>query len=129
MRIIDPHLHTDRMKGKDLETLSIAGVEAAILPTPHLLPWIVSAETMFRMWDNFLEFQVKHQKSLGIDVKVTLGVPFYGLEHEAVEECLKRLPEYLKHENAVGLGEIGMDAGLEAEERLFRAHLNLAKEN
>ncbi|MBW1862810.1 MAG: TatD family hydrolase, partial [Deltaproteobacteria bacterium] len=37
--------------------------------------------------------------------------------------------EYLKHENAVGLGEIGMDAGLEAEERLFRAHLNLAKEN
>ncbi|MBW1766087.1 MAG: TatD family hydrolase, partial [Deltaproteobacteria bacterium] len=50
-------------------------------------------------------------------------------EHEAVEECLKRLPEYLKHENAVGLGEIGMDAGLEAEEILFRAHLNLAKEN
>jgi len=129
MRIIDPHLHTDRMKGKDLETLSIAGVEAAILPTPHLLPWLVSAETMFRMWDNFLEFQVKHQKSLGIDVKVTLGVPFYGLEHEAVEKCLKRLPEYLKHENTVGLGEIGMDAGLEAEERLFRAHLNLAKEN
>ncbi|MBN2061706.1 MAG: TatD family hydrolase [Deltaproteobacteria bacterium] len=129
MRIIDPHLHTDRMKGKDIETLSIAGVEGAILPTPHLLPWLVSADTMFRMWDNFLEFQVRHQASLGIHVRVTVSIPFYGLETEAVDECLKRLPEYLRHENAVGLGEIGMDAGLESEERLFRAHLNLAKEN
>lgn len=37
MRIIDPHLRIDRMKGKDAETLSIAGVEAGILPTPHML--------------------------------------------------------------------------------------------
>jgi len=129
MRIIDPHLHTDRMKGKDIETLSIAGVEGAILPTPHLMPWLVTSETLFKMWDNFLEFQVKHQKSLGIDVKVTLSVPFYGLAREDVEESLKRLPEYLTHENAVGLGEIGMDAGLEFEEELFRAHLGIAKNN
>ena len=64
MRIIDPHLHTDRMKGKDLETLSVAGVEAAILPTPHLLPWIVSADTLFRMWDNFLDFQIINLNNL-----------------------------------------------------------------
>ena len=60
MRIIDAHLHIDRMRGKDAETLSIAGVEAAILPTPHLLPWLVSAETLFRMWENFLNFQIKY---------------------------------------------------------------------
>lgn len=28
MRIIDTHLHVDRMRGKDVETLSMAGVEA-----------------------------------------------------------------------------------------------------
>jgi uncharacterized protein len=127
MRIIDPHLHTDRMKGKDIETLSIAGVEGAILPTPHLLPWIVSPDTLFRMWDNFLEFQVKHQESLGIDVKVVLGVPFYGLDKKGVDMCLQRLPDFLKHDKAVGLGEIGMDAGLDYEEELFRAQLNIAK--
>ena len=71
MRIIDPHLHIDRMKGKDAETLSIAGVEAAVLPTPHLLPWLVSAETLMRMWRNFLNFEVKHAKSLGITLRVT----------------------------------------------------------
>lgn len=129
MRIIDPHLHIDRMKGKDAETLSIAGVEAGILPTPHLLQWIVSAETLFRMWRNFLDFEVNHSKSLGIDIHVTLGVPFYGLETEAVTECIKQLPRYLENDKVVGLGEIGMDAGILDEEKLFRNHLAIAKEH
>ena len=129
MRIIDPHLHTDRMKGKDLETLSTAGVEGAILPTPHLLPWMVTSETLLMMWDNFIEFQVKHPKSLGVDVKVTLGVPFYGMEIQGVKECLKKLPEYLKHENVIGLGEIGLDAGIDYEVGLFKEHLNIAKDH
>jgi len=128
MRIIDPHLHIDRMKGKDAETLSIAGVEAAVLPTPHLLPWLVSAETLMRMWRNFLDFEVKHAKSLGITLRVTLSVPFYGMDTEAVGECLKQLPKYLEHENVVGLGEIGLDAGIEDEVKLFRAQLNIATE-
>jgi predicted metal-dependent TIM-barrel fold hydrolase len=129
MRIIDPHLHIDRMKGKDAETLSVAGVEAAILPTPHLLQWMVSSETLFRMWRNFLDFEVNHSKSLGIDVRVTLGVPFYGLDDESLKECIKQLPKYLDNPNVVGLGEIGMDAGIKDEENLFRTHLNIAKEH
>jgi hypothetical protein len=117
------------MKGKEVETISIAGVEAGIIPTPHLLPWLVSAETLMRMWRNYLDFQVNHTKSLGIDLRVALGVPFYGLETEAVKECLKQLPEYLVHENVVAMGEIGLDAGIEDEVKLFRIHLNIAKEH
>ena len=111
MRIIDPHLHVDRMKGKDVETLSIAGVEAAIMPTAHILPWMVSAETLMRVWNQYLDFSVQHTKSLGIELRICLGIPFYGLEAEAVKECLKQLPKYLKNKNVVGMGEIGMDAG------------------
>jgi len=129
MRIIDPHLHTDRMKGKEIETLSIAGVEAGVLPTPHLLPWMVSSDTLVRMWNNFLNFQVNHQRSLGIEMRVTLGVPFYGLESEAIKECLKLLPKYLEHENVVGMGEIGLDAGIDDEVKLFRTQLAIAKEH
>jgi predicted metal-dependent TIM-barrel fold hydrolase len=129
MRIIDPHLHTDRMKGKEVETLSIAGVEAGIIPTAHLLPWIVSAETLTRMWRNYLDFQVNHSKSLGIELRVALGVPFYGLEAEAIKECLKQLPEYLKHKNVVAIGEIGLDAGIDDEIKMFRTQLNIAKEH
>lgn len=129
MRIIDSHLHIDRMKGKDVETLSMAGVEAAILPTPHLLPWLVSAETLLRMWRNFLNFEVNHAKSLGIDIRITLSVPFYGLDTEAVQECLKQLPKYITSQNVVGIGEIGLDAGIEDEVKLFRAQLNIANEH
>jgi uncharacterized protein len=129
VRIIDPHLHIDRMKGKDAETLSMAGVEAGILPTPHLLQWLVSAETLFRMWRNFLDFEVNHSESLGIAVRVTLSVPFYGLDADSVRECLKQLPRYLEHKNVIGLGEIGMDAGIKDEEDLFRAHLSIAREH
>jgi len=128
MRIIDPHLHVDRMKGKDVETLSMAGVEAAIIPTAHLMPWLVSGETLMRMWRNYLDFEVKHTKSLGIELRVTLCVPFYGLDTEGVNECLKQLPKYLENENVVGMGEIGMDAGIQDEEKLFRTQLNMAKE-
>lgn len=129
MRSIDPHLHTDRMKGKEVETLAIAGVEAGVIPTAHLLPWIVSADTLMSMWRNYLDFQVNHAKSMGIELRVTLGVPFYGLEVEAVKECFKQLPKYLEHKNVVGLGEIGLDAGIEDEVKVFRTHLNIAKEH
>lgn len=129
MRIIDPHLHIDRMKGKDAETLSIAGVEAGILPTPHILQWMVSAETLFRMWRNFMEFEVKHSESLGIEIHVTLSVPFYGLDTESVAEALKQIPKYLEHPSVIGLGEIGMDAGISDEEKLFRSQLAIAKEH
>ncbi len=107
----------------------MSGVEAGVLPTPHLLQWMVSAETLFRMWRNFLDFEVNHSKSLEIDLYVTLAVPFYGLDAESIQVCLKQLPKYLEHANVIGLGEIGMDAGTKDEEGLFRAQLSIAKEH
>lgn len=129
MRLIDPHLHVDRMKGKDVETLSMAGVEAAVLPTPHLLPWLVSADTLTRMWRNFLDFEVNHTKSLGIELRVALSIPFYGMDSEGVKQCLKELPKYLEHKNVVAMGEIGLDAGIEDEVKLFKSQLNIAREH
>ena len=129
MRIIDSHLHVDRMMGKDVEAISMAGVEVGILPTPHLLQGLASTETLIMLWRRLLDFEVKHAKSLGIDMWVTLSIPFYGVEAEAREECLKQLPKYLEHENVVGMGEIGLDAGIDDEVKLFRAQLNIAKEH
>ena len=57
---------------------------------------------------------------MGITLKATLSVPFYGMSKKDIDECLMKLPEYLNHENVVGLGEIGMDAGIPAEEELIQ---------
>ncbi|MFC1901806.1 TatD family hydrolase [Chloroflexota bacterium] len=129
MSFIDPHIHTNWIGGGDLETLAIAGLEAVVIPTPHKFTGLVSAEEVFRLWRRLLDFEVKTCKANGIEAFVALGVPIYGITIEGVEQCLKELPEYCKHERVVGLGEIGLDVGIEDEVKLFRAQLKIAKEH
>jgi predicted metal-dependent TIM-barrel fold hydrolase len=129
MAFIDPHLHTHWVGGGELENLATAGLIAAVIPTPHKFLGLVSAEEVFRLWRRFLDFEVKNVKANGIDAWVTLGIPFYGIEKAGVEQCLKELPDYLKHERVVGVGEIGLDAGIEDEVKLFRAQLRIAADH
>lgn len=129
MSYIDSHLHTHLVSAMDLEKAAIAGLEVAVIPTPHHLSGISSAETVMQLWRRLLDFEVKRAKSIGIEAYVALSVPFYGVAAEAVKECLEQLPKYLKHERVVGVGEIGLDAGIEDETKLFRAQLKLAKDH
>jgi len=129
MRFIDPHLHTDKIDDVNLEKLAMAGMEAAVIPSPHMFKGLFTAEAVFRLWRRFLDFEVKSAKSMGFEAFVTLSIPFYGLSLEDVEECLKQLPDYLNHERVVGMGEIGLDCAIEDEAKLFRAQLRIAKEH
>lgn len=129
MRIIDPHVHMIWMKGPDIERMSMGGVEAAVQPTPHALPWIVSGSTLLRMWDDFLDYWVSYCQVRGVDLYTTLGVPFTGVDAEGVKEGLKQLPKYLDNKRVVGIGEIGLNQGSKDEIKLFKAQLNIAKEH
>ncbi len=129
MRIIDTHLHVDKLSLMDLQTIAIAGVEAAVVPTGHYLPLLTSADSLLMIWRNLSDYQVGVCRSLGLVIRVTLSVPFSGLGVEAARECLKQLPRYLENENVVGIGEIGLDSGSEDEVKLFRAQLNIAREH
>ena len=119
MRFIDPHLHTFIIEDKMLQWLTMAGMEAAVVPCPHVLPGTSTADTMLRLWRRLLGFEVKTAQTLGFEAYFALSVPFYGLDSEAIEECLEQMPEYLKHERVVAIGEIGLDVGIEDEEKLF----------
>ncbi len=127
MRFIDPHLHTDMIDDINLEKLAMAGMEAAVIPSPHMLKGLFTAETVLQLWRRLLDFEIKSLKSMCVEGYVALSIPFYGLTPEAVEECLEQLPKYLKNERVVGMGEIGLDVGIEDEAKLFRAQLRLAK--
>ena len=129
MGFIDPHLHTDMIDDEDLEKLAMAGMEASVIPSPHMLKGMFSAEAVLQLWRRFLDFEVKSAKSMGVEAYVTLSIPFYGLTPEGIAQCLKEFPKYLKHERVVGMGEIGLDVGIEDEAKLFRAQLKLAKEH
>ena len=127
MRIIDPHVHVIWMRGPDVLTMSMAGVEAAVNPTPHALRWITSGETLLRLWNDFLNRWVSYFAARGVELYHTLAIPMAGIDAEGVEECLKQLPKYLEHERVVGIGEIGLNNGTEDEVKLFRAQLKIAK--
>jgi predicted metal-dependent TIM-barrel fold hydrolase len=129
MRFIDPHLHTDMIDDVDLEKLAMAGLEAAVIPSPHMFKGLFSAEALLRLWRRFLDFEVKSAKTMGFEAFVSLSIPFYGLPADAIEECLEQLPKYLQHERVVAMGEIGLDVGIEDEAKLFRAQLKIAKEH
>ena len=128
MRIVDPHLHAIWMRGTDIFKMAVGGVEAAVMPVPHAVPWITSGRTLVRMWEDSLNYWVSSCAAKGVDLYVCLAVPFGGVNAEGVEECLKKLPGYLKHERVVGIGEIGLNNSTEEEVVLFKAQLNIARD-
>lgn len=130
MRINDVHLHTPRMVGVDMESISIGGVEAAIAPTEHCITGMNSGEAILLYWKRLLGYEISHAKSLGIELFIGLAVPYYGVTPEGTQECLKELPKYVEEnrDRVVVIGETGLNVGIEDEVRLFRAHLRLAKE-
>ena len=129
MRFIDPHLHQNLIDDGKLQNLAMSGMDAAIIPTVHTLAGVFHDDAALRLWDQFLNFELRRAESCGYEAFVSLGIPMYGLSSDAIEECLKQLPEYIKHERVVALGEIGLDVGTENEKKLFRAQLRIAKEH
>jgi len=128
MKIVDAHVHMDRMAGEDILRMAWGGVEAGIIPTPHLMSGLFYPKTVIELWEKTLGYMVEYGASMGVDCYATLSVPFYGITSEGYDECLKAMPQYLKEKRVVGIGEIGLDNGNEHELRLFRAQLAMAKE-
>jgi len=129
MRIIDSHVHLDRMGGEDILRMAWGGVEVGIIPTPHLMSGLFYPQTVLQLWEKTLGYIVEYGASMGIDCYVLLSVPFYGLNAEGYDECLKAIPQYLKEKRVIGIGEIGLDNGNEHEVRLFKAQLDIAKQH
>ena len=128
MKVVDAHVHLDRMAGEDILRMAWGGVEVGIVPTPHLLSGLFYPQTVIELWEKTLGYMVEYGASLGVDVYVTLSVPFYGITAEGYNECLKKLPQYLKEKRVVGIGEIGLDNGNKHEVALFKEQLAIAKE-
>jgi predicted metal-dependent TIM-barrel fold hydrolase len=127
MRYIDPHLHTVLLDDGVMMKIALTGMEACVIPMFHCLNGIFEADAVLSLWERSLDFELKRGGAVGYEAFVSLGVPFCGLTEKGADECLKRLPDYLKNDRVVALGEIGLDVGTEFEKRLFRAQLQIAK--
>ena len=127
MRFIDAHLHSDMIEDIQLQKLVMMGMEAAIVPSPHMFIGSHSLDSVLRIWERFVTLEVSTAQTLGYESFASISVPFVGVGQTDTEKALARLPEFLDNDRVVAMGEIGLDTGTDYEVDLFREHLHIAK--
>lgn len=127
MRFIDAHLHSDMIEDVQLQKLVMMGMEAAIVPSPHMFIGSHTLDSVLRIWERFVTLEVTTAQTLGYESFASISVPFVGVGWSDTEKALERLPEFLHDERVVAMGEIGLDTGTDYEVDLFREHLRIAK--
>ena len=129
LRFIDPHIHMTSRTTDDYEAMAAAGVVAVIEPAF----WMGQPRTQVGTFQDYFsslvgwepfrasQFGIKHYCTIGLNSKEANNVAL-------AEEVMELLPLYLQKENVVAVGEIGYDDQTPAEDRFFRAQLELARE-
>ena len=129
MKFIDPHIHMTSRTTDDYEAMAAAGVVAIIEPSFWLgqpRTQVGSFQDYFSSlvgWEPFRasQFGIKHYCTIGLNSKEANNEPL-------AEAVMELLPLYLHKENVVAVGEIGYDDQTPAEDKYFRAQLELARE-
>ena len=129
MRFIDPHIHMSARTTDDYERMAAAGIVALIEPAFWLgQPRTNAGSYMDYLsslvgWERFraAQFGIRHYCAIGLNAKEANNVAL-------AEEVMALLPRYLLKEGVVALGEIGFDDQTAAEEKYYRAQLDMAKE-
>ncbi len=129
MKFIDPHIHMSARTTDDYERMAAAGIVALIEPAFWLgQPRTNAGSYMDYLsslvgWERFraAQFGIRHYCAIGLNAKEANNIAL-------AEEVLALLPRYLLKEGVVALGEIGFDDQTPAEEKYYRAQLDMAKE-
>lgn len=127
---IDPHIHMQARTTDDYEAMAARGVVAVIEPAF----WVGQPRTTVGAfqhyfaslvgWERFraAQFGIRHYAMIGVNAKEANNE---GLAKAVLEELV---PRYVCKEGVVAVGEIGFDDITAAEEAVFRAQLDIAKE-
>jgi predicted metal-dependent TIM-barrel fold hydrolase len=130
MRFIDPHIHMQARTTDDYESMAKSGVVAVLEPAF----WVGQPRTSVGAfqhyfaalggWERFRasQFGIRHYCMIGLNAKEANNE---GLAREVLADLV---PRYVCKDGVVAVGEIGFDDITAAEERIFRAQLDLAKE-
>lgn len=129
MTFFDPHIHMTARTTDDYQAMIDAGIVAIIEPAF----WLGQPRTglsSFRDyyssligWERFRssQFGIKHYCTIGLNSREANNI-------ELAEQVMDLLPSFIFKEGVVGIGEIGFDDQTPAEEKYYRAQLDLAKE-
>ena len=129
MKFLDPHIHMTSRTTDDYQRMSEAGCVAVIEPAF----WMGQPRKHLGTFDDYFSSLVGWErfraKQFSIHHFCTIGLTPKEANNDALaDDVLELMHRYLEKDGVVGVGEIGFDDQTAAEERVFIAQLELARE-
>lgn len=129
MQFFDPHVHMTSRTTDDYQSMADAGVVALIEPAFWLGQPRTGIATFRDYYASLIGWERFRSSQFGIKHYCTIGLNSREANNEALaEQVMEILPLFIYKEGVVGVGEIGFDDQTPAEEKYYRAQLDLAKE-
>lgn len=121
MKFFDPHIHCYSRTTDDYERMSLAGVQAVVEPSFWLGSERCYPETYFDYFLHILGFEPKRAKEYGIEHYSCVAMnPKEANNLKIAHQVIDGLPEFLRHERCLAVGEVGFDQITDAEEEIMR---------
>lgn len=127
MRIIDSHTHTYLRGPEDLELMSIAGVEGAVVCS-YLPVQPTGASTLNDLFSWLVNVECPRLSGLKIDSRIAVGIHPRSIPTCELNLVYDRLVAIFDNEAAPAMGEIGLETGSKEEVDVFVQQLRIAKE-
>ena len=129
MRIIDPHIHCYSRTTDDYERMALAGIEAVVEPSFWLGSPRTSVGTYVDYFEHMIGYERQRAAAYGITHFCTVSMnPKEANNRPLADQVVELLPDYLKREGVVALGEVGLDRITPDEEEILRRQLLIAKQ-
>lgn len=129
MKFIDPHIHMTSRTTSDYEAMQKAGIVAIIEPAFWLGQPRTEAGSFKDYFSSIVGWEPFRASQFGIKHYCTIGLNSKEANNEPLaEQVMDLLPLYALKDNVVAIGEIGYDDQTAAEDKFFRAQIELAKE-
>jgi predicted metal-dependent TIM-barrel fold hydrolase len=130
MQLFDPHIHMTSRTTDDYQAMASAGITAIVEPAF----WVGQPRTHVGTFEDYflslLGWERFRAQQFGIAHFCTLGLnPKEANNPGVADGVLTLLKRYLEKDGVVAVGEIGYDDQTPAEERIFEAQLDLAREH
>lgn len=124
--MFDAHIHADTRSFEDFETMSIAGVEAAITCAHDPLRMSTSAVVLDH-FHRIMTSDVRRAADNGVKLYSAIGIHPRSICKD-YETVLDVLPSLLENENVVAIGEIGLETASTPEREVFSKQLIMAQD-
>lgn len=129
MTFFDPHVHMSARTTDDYQAMADAGIAGLIEPAFWLGQPRTGLSTFEDYYSSLLGWERFRASQFGIRHYCTIGLNSREANNEPLaEQVMELLPQFIYKEGVVGIGEIGFDDQTAAEEKYYRAQLELAKE-